>query len=99
MLESTLVRTAHWQRRVNRAEALIMKTVESASKGNQRALEQMFRMFMAAMPDASASPDTESQAEPMTATDEATLAAFRAMIARDLDANAQDPGLDDEDEQ
>lgn len=99
MLERTIVRTAHGQRRVSRAEALIMKTVESASKGNQRALEQMFRMFMVAMPDPSATPNTDAQPEPMTATDEATLAAFRAMIARDLDADAQDPGLDDEDEQ
>jgi hypothetical protein len=51
MLEKVPVRTARGERRVSRAEALVMKQLELASKGNLSALVQLLQLFQVAVPD------------------------------------------------
>jgi hypothetical protein len=74
---------------MSRAQALVLKTVEAASKGNDRALDKLLRLFAAAMPDDGGGMAAAASAQPLSATDEATLQAIRELIAAEIDAESK----------
>lgn len=78
------IRTGGREQVMSRAQALVLKTVEAASKGNDRALDKLLRLFAAAMPDDGGGLPSEQADQPHSATDEATLMALREMIAAQL---------------
>lgn len=79
MLEKVPIRTAGGEKRVSRAEALVMKQLELASKGNVRALLQLLQLFRVAVPEQATaiggSADIES-----TETDRAILDALQTQL-------------------
>lgn len=79
LLARVPVRTEAGTRKVTRIEAIILKQLEQAVKGNQRAAIQLMSLYAAAVPDL---PDAQENArsEPLTRTDEAILAQFRDTI-------------------
>jgi hypothetical protein len=79
------IRTGGREQVMSRAQALVLKTVEAASKGNDRALDKLLRLFAVAMPDDGGGLPLEQTSQPDSATDEATLTALRDMIAAELD--------------
>lgn len=90
MLEKVPVRTGSTERRVSRAEALVMKQLELASKGDLRALMHLLQLFQAAVPDqppgaADGAPEENSEA------DLAILAALQAHLLSQAD-NKLDEG-------
>lgn len=70
---------------ISRAQALVLKTAELASKGNDRALERLLRLYAATMPDDGGGLPSTGREHPLTATDEATLHAVRELMAADLE--------------
>jgi hypothetical protein len=73
------VRTERGQRRVSRMEALLMKAVEMASRGDMRALTQLMQLYAAAVPEAAPTSIQQTGAdEDLTAADLAILEAFLA---------------------
>jgi hypothetical protein len=90
MLQRTTIRTARGERTVSRVEALVMKTVESGSKGNMRAIEQLLRWYVTAIPDAPDQQESGRASEPLSATDEATLAALWAVLAAEHKVEGDD---------
>ncbi|AUW58950.1 hypothetical protein C1T17_13470 [Sphingobium sp. SCG-1] len=87
MTQAVTIRSGGRDKKVSRAEALVMKAMEAASKGDLRAIEKLLVRFAAAMPDKVDELDEaiRAEAEPLTATDAATLDALRQMMAADLD--------------
>lgn len=78
LTEKISVRTARGENRVTRIEAMMMKLIESASKGDFRALQAMFVLYQQVMPD---EPIDGPVAEaPLSQADEATLALFAAQV-------------------
>ena len=82
MSERVSVRTSKGERRLSRAEVLVMKMVELAGKGNLKAIQQLFVWFQQATPDSPAAEPEQDLA--LTPADELTLAAFRELVAADL---------------
>jgi hypothetical protein len=83
MLEKVRVRTGGGERKVSRAEALVLKAIEMASKDNFRATERLLGWYQEAVAepfDESPSPDHEE----LSAADLATLAALRESIEAEL---------------
>jgi hypothetical protein len=91
--EKVVVSTSAGRRKVSRIEALIMKFIEQASKGNIRALHSLLALYTQAVPDeahdvlAARAPDAA-----LTTSDEATLAYLRQQV---LD-EARGPDLRDQ---
>lgn len=81
MLQSITVHTAAGPKRMTRAEALIVKAVEMAAKGNFRALNTLLDRYGRAVPDAPISVAEDSVAEDLNAVDQATLFLLRQQIA------------------
>jgi hypothetical protein len=78
MNEGVSVRTSKGERRLPRTEVLVMKLVELASKGNLKAMQQLFAYYQQATRDTR---DAEAhEATDLTAADELTLAEFRKLI-------------------
>lgn len=87
MLEKVLVRTAAGEKRVTRAEALVLKNLELATKGNPRSLDKLLQLFQAAVPDEAVS--TERQlATDTTAADQAILDALVEDISQRVNGTA-----------
>jgi len=83
MLEKVRVRTGGGERRVSRAEALVLKAIELASKDNFRATERLLGWYQEAVTESSTElgrPDHEALSE----ADRATLAALRESIEAEL---------------
>ena len=77
MLEKVAIRTAKGEKRVSRAEALVLKNLELATKGNGRALEKLLQLFQTAVPDRPKARDEMAT----TADSEADLAILNALRA------------------
>lgn len=75
MRETLLVRTANGERKVSRVEAIVMKSVEKALKGDNRAIEQALARYEIALADL-ASKVRAAEPENLTASDRATIEAF-----------------------
>lgn len=86
MTEPVKIRTGGREQIMSRAQALVLKTVEAASKGNDRALDKLLRLFAAAMPDDGGGVAAAGSEQQLSATDEATLQALRDLLAADLAA-------------
>jgi hypothetical protein len=82
MSERVKVRTSKGERRLSRAEMLMMKMMELASRGNIKAMQLLFVWLQQATPDAP--PTGEHQDLTLSPADELTLAAFREMVEADL---------------
>jgi len=89
MTEPVKIRTGGREQVMSRAQALVLKTVEAASKGNDRALDKLLRLFAAAMPDDGGGMAIAANEQPLSATDEATLQAIRDLIAAEIDAESK----------
>lgn len=81
LTEKISVRTARGESRVTRIEAMMMKLIESASKGDFRSLQAMFTLYQQVMPDEPL--DVAAADVPLSAADAATLALFAAEIRED----------------
>nr|WP_087575756.1 DUF5681 domain-containing protein [Sphingomonas sp. CDS-1] len=81
LTEKISVRTARGENRVTRIEAMMMKLIESASKGDFRALQAMFTLYQQIMPHEPI--DVATADAPLSAADAATLALFAAEIRED----------------
>lgn len=75
------IRTGGRDQVMSRAQALVLKSVEAASKGNDRALDRLLRLYAVAMPDDGGGQTAIAGEQPLSPTDEATLEAFREMLA------------------
>jgi hypothetical protein len=87
MNERVSVRTAKGERRLSRLELMVMKAVEMASKGNMRAIQQLAIWFQQANPDPQPGADEQPDDAPLSPADEATLQAFRELVAAELSAS------------
>lgn len=88
MLEKVIVRTSAGEKRVSRAEALVLKNLELATKGNPKALDKLLQLFQAAVPDEN--PEGEATAMPeMTAADQAILDALTEDIRGRLNSSEE----------
>jgi hypothetical protein len=75
MRETLLIRTAAGERKVSRVEAIVMKSVEKALKGDNRAIEQSLIRYEQALADV-ASKVRDAAPQDMSAADRAILDAF-----------------------
>lgn len=80
MLERVLVRTPKGERSLTKAEALVLKVFELASKGNLKAMERLLAWYERAMPETADPGPDHASGEVFTAADEAILDAFRSTI-------------------
>lgn len=80
------IRTGGRDQVMSRAQALVLKSVEAASKGNDRALDRLLRLYAAAMPDDGDDQTAVAGEQPLSATDEATLAALRDILMAEQQA-------------
>ena len=80
------IRTGGRDQVMSRAQALVLKSVEAASKGNDRALDRLLRLYAAAMPDDGGGQTAMASEQPLSATDEATLAALRDILIAEQQA-------------
>ena len=78
LTEKISVRTARGENRMTRIEAMMMKLIESASKGDFRALQAMFTLYQQVMPHEPI--DVTTADAPLSAAHAATLACFAAEI-------------------
>jgi len=88
MLQAITVHTANGPKRMTRAEALIVKAVEMAAKGNFRALNTLLDRYGRAVPDAPIAVTDENVVD-LNAVDQATLALLRREIALERDAGGE----------
>lgn len=79
MTAKVRVRTDSGVKQMSAIEAMILKLLEQAMKGNQRAASKLLDIYAAAVPD---QPKTDAglQAPVLTQTDEAILALYRDQI-------------------
>lgn len=84
MEEMVRVRSSNGERRVSRAEALVLKTLELASKDNLRATERLLEWYQDAVPDEVAHEARQPRSEELTQTDEAILTELRKSIEAEL---------------
>jgi hypothetical protein len=76
------VRTATGTRHITKIEAVLQKTIERAMKGDARAQVELMKLWKSAVPDEPLPASADSNiGDNLTATDIATLEAFRAAIA------------------
>lgn len=79
MTEKVAVRLAGGERKVSRMQAVVLKTVESALRGNPRAMTELLRLYSTAIPDSDPAQDLAPTPD-MTETDFAILEQFRHSI-------------------
>lgn len=82
LLRRVGVRTPAGTKKVTHIEALVMKTIESGTKGDLRAIGKLVSWFELAMPRERASEDDRLGESP-SATDDAMLAELRGMLLAD----------------
>jgi hypothetical protein len=78
--ERITVRADGKQRRISRLEALVLRQVELAAKGNLRALEKLLHLHMTLVPDSE--PIAPTGSDSLGETDEAVLQEYARMIIR-----------------
>lgn len=78
--ERVTIRTNGKDRKVSRLEALVLKQIELASKGDPRALDKLFQLYRTLVPEAES--ERPAETAPLSETDEAVLDQFRRMAAR-----------------
>ena len=81
LLEKVPIRTNGKDRRVTRLEALVLKQVELAGKGEARALEKLIQLYMTLVPETEAEPMAVAAAE-LTQTDAEVLAELGVRAAK-----------------
>jgi len=91
MLEKVSVHTGRGERKVSRAEALVLKQLELASRGNLRALVQLLQLFQVAVPDQPAATSETSDFD-SSEGDLAILAALQAQIFPQPSEGSEDEG-------
>lgn len=75
------VRTATGTRHITKIEAVLQKTIERAMKGDARAQVELMKLWKTAVPDEpQPAIANDKGGDTLTATDIATLEAFRAQI-------------------
>jgi len=103
LIEPVQIKTASGIKRVSRIEALLMKAIDEGGRGQLRAIERLFAMYAAAVPEPRhdpGAPEPTNSAE-LSAADEAIVGLLRAEIAAELlpkkpDATIESPGNGDE---
>ena len=86
LLEKVPIRANGQDRKITRLEALLLKQVELAGKGNPRALEKLIHLFMTLVPDEAEKTKAPTTAE-LTETDQSILAELATVIAAMTAAN------------
>jgi hypothetical protein len=79
LLEKVTVRTGGSQKKVARIEALVMKQIEQALKGDAKAMQALTALYTLAVPETPAA-DSQTQHPALSETDEAILAEFAAQV-------------------
>ena len=77
--EKILIRTNGKDRRVTRLEALVLKQIELASKGDLRALDKLIHLHMNLVPETE--PPPAADAGELSQTDEAVLAEVAKLLS------------------
>jgi len=85
MLQKLKVQAGGRERMISRAEALVMKSIELASKGNFKAVQSLLGWYQIAVPETAEPARTQPSHEELSETDRATLEALREHIKADLD--------------
>lgn len=81
MTAKVSVRTAAGERTMTRMEAVMLKTLDLATKGNARAQAQIFALYGAAVPDETSPASMTQSAEELSAADIAMLEALQQSLA------------------
>lgn len=81
------IQTSAGTKRVTKMEALVLKGVERAVKGDFRALKMLIDLYSKAVPDLQSTEPGAATTEELSVTDELTLALLRAQIALETDTN------------
>lgn len=84
------IQTPGGTKRVTKMEALVLKGVERAAKGEFRALKMIVDLYSKAVPDLQSVEAGAATTEDLSVTDELTLALLRAQIALEKDTNGED---------
>lgn len=97
MHETVSLKTARGVSQVPRIEGLFMKAMEVGGRGEMRALERLFAMYVAAFPEPVAASEPAGPVEPglVSAADKAILALMRAEMAAELRSGSHAAGGDD----
>lgn len=97
MLEKVQVKTAQGIKRVTRIDALFMKAMDVGGKGELRAIERLFSLYAAAVPEPQEGDRSTSAVDPvdLSAADKAILDLFRSEVAAEL-LSATEPSADSE---
>ena len=95
MTKSISVRTAEGNKRMPRIEAVLQRKFELAMKGNERAQSRLIELYGQAIPE-SVGEDLPAGPSELTAADEATLAAYRAMVLDENQSDAPERAGDDQ---
>lgn len=83
MQKRVKVRTASGVKTMSSAEALMMKFMEAATKGDRRMIERLFAWYAQALPTpVMANREIADQDEPLSNGDHAILEAYREMVLR-----------------
>ena len=84
--EPVQIKTAIGIKRVSRIEALLMKAIDEGGRGQLRAIDKLFAMYAAAVPEPRqdpGAPEPANQSE-LSAADEAIIGLLRAEITAEL---------------
>ena len=92
-------------KRVTRIDALFMKAMDVGGKGELRAIERLFSLYAAAVPEPREGDRATSPVDPvdLSAADQAILGLFRAEVAAELlsatepSANGETPAKEGDD--
>ncbi len=85
MLARMRIRTAHGPKNLSRAEMLLMKSMELASKGDQRSIDRMLRLFAEHGPQEERT-ENAVDVETLNQTDMAILALYESELRATRDA-------------
>lgn len=80
LLRPVAVRTSAGTKKITSAEALVMKAIESGTKGDLRAIEKLLGWYANAIPSEGPGQTPADSSELPSATDEAILAELRQII-------------------
>lgn len=87
MHDKLTVRTADGEKKVKRVEAIVMKNVEKALKGDNHAIRHVIALYTEALTSVATS-IRDHAADELTPSDRATLDAYIEMMGRDVASNS-----------
>lgn len=91
LLKPVVVRTSNGSKKITSAEALVLRALESGTKGDFRAIEKLLTWYQGAVPlTSSANPAQVAAPETLSTTDEATMAELRRMILGEADDSEEE---------